>query len=155
MANALRDTLVVALLDMEEDEPLDSDYRFVWLGRLGPTATWLLVWCNHLTQMASATTVRVDTDDLAVTLGVKRQMLAHAFERLVRFRFAQASAEGFLVRGGFPLVNSSEVSWLSPSARALDILCADPVVSAGRRSPLCGEWARSFSHASRAYNEKG
>lgn len=64
MANALRDTLVIARLDMEGDEPLDSDHRFVWLGRLGPTAMWLLIWCNRLTQMASSTTARVDTEDL-------------------------------------------------------------------------------------------
>jgi len=66
---------------------------------------------------------------------VKRQMLAHAFERLVRFRFAQASAEGFLVRGGFPLVHPSQASRLSPSARVLDALCTHPVVITGREAP--------------------
>jgi len=131
MASALREFLIITRLDMEGDQSVESDYRFVWLGRLGPTAMWLLLWCNRLTQMASATTVRVDTDDLAATLGVKRQMLAHAFDRLVRFRFAQASAGGFLVRGGFPLVHPSQVSRLSPSAKALEALCADPVVAVG------------------------
>jgi len=51
--------------------------------------------------------------------------LAHTFDRLVWFKFAQASARGFLARGDFPLVHTSQVSRLSPSARALDILCAD------------------------------
>jgi hypothetical protein len=121
MANALRDTLLLARLDIDGDQPIESDYRFVWLGRLGPTAMWLLVWCNRLTQMASATTVRVSTEDLAVTLGVKRQMLAHAFERLVRLRFAQASAAGFLVRGGLPVLRDAAET-PSASAQALHVL---------------------------------
>jgi hypothetical protein len=121
MASALRDSLVITRLDIEGDESLDSDYRFVWLGRLGPTATWLLTWCNRITQMASSPTVRVETDDLAATLGAKRQVLAHAFERLVRFRFAQASAAGFLVRGGLPVPRDAAET-LSASAQALHVL---------------------------------
>ncbi|MGH9029377.1 MAG: hypothetical protein ACRDV4_07160 [Acidimicrobiales bacterium] len=143
MANALRDTLVIASLNLEGDQPLESDYLFVWLGRLGATAMWLLLWCNRLTQMTCGTTVRVETDDLAATLGVKRQVVAQAFNRLVRFRFAQASSGGYLVRGGLPVMAPAQVERLSASARGLDFLGVRSADDPRQRDPRYAQWKRT------------
>ena len=98
--------------------PANSRYvRWTWCAILGPTATLTLAVLADL--LESDDVVEVCTEDLAHTLGVKRDVLARGFARLRRFGFLRAGGSSFAIRTHVGPVPESKHERLSPYGRVL------------------------------------
>ena len=92
----------------------------VWLGILGPSATW--AW-TRLARLASTRPgVTIDSTDLASSLGLGESLGASAaisrtLGRLVAFDVAQRRADIIAVRVALPDLPARRAARLSPSAR--------------------------------------
>ncbi len=92
----------------------------VWLGVLGPSATW--AW-QRLARIASARPgATVDSTDLATSLGLGDSLSSNAaisrtLARLVAFNAAQRRLDLIAVRVALPDLPARRAARLSPSAR--------------------------------------
>jgi len=92
----------------------------VWLGTLGPSATW--AW-QRLARIATTKPgLNIDTADLATSLGLgdslsRNAKMSRTLSRLVAFDAARLTAESFAVRVALPDVTERQVARLSPSVR--------------------------------------
>jgi len=119
---ALPETIVIC----RWHDPVLSDHgfaansrymRFTWSSILGPTATLALVVLADLLESDDVLGVR--TEVLARTLGVKRDVLARAVDRLRRFGFLRFEVSSVLVRTRVGPVPASKLDRLSPYGRIL------------------------------------
>lgn len=100
--------------------PADSAYvEQVWLGILGPTATWAY---RRLAAMAEQPDFQCDLTDLAVSLGVgeglgNNSKLVGAMRRLVRYGVIRWRHDSLQVRLRLALVPEAQAQRLSLSAR--------------------------------------
>ena len=92
----------------------------VWLGVLGPSATW--AW-QRLARLASARPgVTIESADLATSLGLGDSLgsnaaISRTLGRLVAFDAAQRGADIIAVRVALPDLPARRTARLSPSAR--------------------------------------
>jgi hypothetical protein len=92
----------------------------VWLGVLGPSATW--AW-TRLDRLASTRPgVTIDSTDLATSLGLGESLgansaISRTLGRLVAFDAAQRGADLIAVRVALPDLPARRTARLSPSAR--------------------------------------
>ena len=92
----------------------------VWLGVLGPSATW--AW-QRLARIASTRPgATINSTDLATSLGLGQSLgpnaaISRTLSRLVAFDAAQRSAEVIAVRVALPDLPARRAARLSPSAR--------------------------------------
>jgi hypothetical protein len=92
----------------------------VWLGILGPSATW--AW-TRLARLASTRPgVTIDSTDLATSLGLGDSLgansaISRTLGRLVAFDAAQRGADIIAVRVALPDLPARRTARLSPSAR--------------------------------------
>ncbi len=92
----------------------------VWLGVLGPSATW--AWQRLARVATTRPGVTIDSTDLAVSLGLAESLGSHAaisrtLGRLVAFDAAQRGADTIAVRIALPDLPARRVNRLSASAR--------------------------------------
>ncbi len=92
----------------------------VWLGVLGPSATW--AW-QRLARIATTRPgVTIDSTDLATSLGLGDSLgtnsaISRTLGRLVAFETAQRGADIIAVRVALPDLPARRTARLSPSAR--------------------------------------
>ena len=96
----------------------DSSYvEHVYAGVVGPTG--LLAYRRLLrTVTAQQGSVLVGVDELGASLGVKREVILRALERLVRFRFAHWDASVLELHTRIPIVDAYHFERLSATAKA-------------------------------------
>lgn len=92
----------------------------VWLGLLGPSATW--AWQRLARQAEARPGTRIDTVDLAISLGLgerlgKNASLSRTLHRLESFEVIQRDSDRLAVRVRLPDVPVRRLSRLSPTAR--------------------------------------
>ena len=92
----------------------------VWLGVLGPSATW--AWQRLARLAASGTNQTIDTVDLAVSLGLGANLgpnaaISRTLGRLVAFGAAQRADTIIAVRTALPDLPARHTSRLSATAR--------------------------------------
>lgn len=100
--------------------PPGSPYiDLVWLGILGPSATWAWTYLARIVATKSAAVV--DLDDFAATLGIarggRRMSITHTLDRLVRFGAARRVDNILAVRRRLPAVPDHQLHRLSATAR--------------------------------------
>ena len=92
----------------------------VWLGILGPSATW--AWTRLARIAATRPGVTIDSTDLATSLGLGESLgansaISRTLGRLVAFDAAQRGADIIAVRVALPDLPARRTARLSPSAR--------------------------------------
>ena len=108
------------LTEAHGHRPGSAYVEAVWLGVLGPSATW--AW-SRLARIASTRPgVTIDSTDLATSLGLGENLAANAaisrtLGRLVAFDAAQRGADIIAVRVALADLPARRLSRLSPSAR--------------------------------------
>lgn len=92
----------------------------VWLGVLGPSATW--AWTRLARIAATRPGVTIDSTDLATSLGIGKSLgansaISRTLGRLVAFDAAQRGADIIAVRTALPDLPALRTARLSSSAR--------------------------------------
>lgn len=112
----------------------------VWLGVLGPSATWTWQRLARLAQVRPAT--RIDTVDLATSIGLGGNLgpnssITRTLNRLHAFGVTQVVGDTIAVRTALPDVPERRLCRLSPSARlAHDHYCTSAQAQRQRVSRL-------------------
>ena len=115
---------VVALPDPHQQNrghrPGSAYVEAVYLGHLGPTATWL--WQRLARTATARSAATVDTADLAVSLGLGHGLganspLARTVGRLEHFEAIQRTGDVLAVRTALPDLAARQLARLSASAR--------------------------------------
>jgi len=105
------------VIEAHGHRPGSAYVEAVWLGVLGPSATW--AWQRLARIAATRPGVTVDTVDLATSLGLGETLGANAAisRTLARLVAAQRSEEVIAVRTALPDLPARRTARLSPSAR--------------------------------------
>ncbi|MHB1535956.1 MAG: hypothetical protein ACYC1D_15370 [Acidimicrobiales bacterium] len=109
-----------AVIEAHGHRPGSPYVEGVWLGVLGPSATW--AWQRLARLATSRPGVTIDSVDLATSLGLGDSLgansaISRTLGRLVAFDVAQRGADIIAVRVALPDLPARRTARLSPSAR--------------------------------------